>query len=298
MSGVVGKYPRTQMEVFAGTPIGDDARLGGLVEIKKNLVLADNAWILPTSRQITGESIRFEAKNVTIDGTSGFDATGRGYVGGAGLGGRACGHGGARCPANPDRNGCSGSGGFGGHGGAYAKEDEWGLEYGTLKDCELMPGSGGCGGYYSQGDWDGGLDYRRFGGAGGGSITLYVKQTLNLAGMLMADGESTKGNGPSKRGGGGSGGSVYVCCLTWNPSGSPVVRAQGGPKGDDSRAFGGGGGRVVIRRSVDTDPIPVEERTYATAMAGLTGSATADRQPTVGTVYWGRWGSGLQMIVK
>lgn len=297
MSGVTGKYPRTQMEVFAGSSVGDDVRMGGRVEVKGDITLSDNAWILPTSREMTGESIKFEAKNVTIDGTSGFDASGRGYAGGAGKGGSASGPGAAHGPENP-ANGNGGSGGFGGHGGATAKELEWGVEYGMLKDCALTPGSGGCGGYTKDGTWNGCLDFRRFGGQGGGNITLYVLKSLNIAGSLLADGGSTVGNCASYGGGGGSGGGIHVCCRTWNPSGTPVIRAQGGAMGSRAGSFGGGGGRIVIRRGADTDPTPTAERTYATAPAGTTGNAAADYQPTDGTVYWGRWGGGFSVIVR
>ncbi|XP_027173507.1 uncharacterized protein LOC113773152 [Coffea eugenioides] len=123
-------------------------------------------------------------------------------------------------------------GGYGGRGASCVMdnkklpEDVWGGDaYGW--DWLMEPWSyGSKGGTTSKED-----DY---GGKGGGRIWIQVKDSVDVSGVLLADG----GDGGTK-GGGGSGGSIYV--KTRKMTGSGRISASGG-----NGFAGGGGGRVSV----------------------------------------------------
>ncbi|CAA0814301.1 Unknown protein [Striga hermonthica] len=126
-------------------------------------------------------------------------------------------------------------GGGGGHGGRGASclmdnmklpEDVWGGDAYSWENLDKPWSYGSKGGTTNREE-----DY---GGRGGGRIWLEVKDTADVGGLLLADG----GDGGIK-GGGGSGGSVYI--KSQKMTGSGKICASGG----DGFA-GGGGGRVSI----------------------------------------------------
>ena len=77
------------------------------------------------------------------------------------------------------------------------------------------------------------------GGNGGGGIKITANDTVEIDGILSADGSDATG---SDSNGGGSGGSIHIVCD--HMDGAGVISARGG-KGINGGG-GGGGGRVVI----------------------------------------------------
>ncbi|KAL8489690.1 hypothetical protein ACS0TY_025547 [Phlomoides rotata] len=136
-------------------------------------------------------------------------------------------------------------GGGGGHGGRGAccvmdskkqPEDFWGGDVYSWESLD-KPWSYGSKGGTTQREED-------YGGRGGGRIWLDVVDIADVRGMLLADG----GDGGLK-GGGGSGGSIYI--KSTKMTGSGKISASGG----DGFA-GGGGGRVSVNIfSRHDDPI-------------------------------------------
>ena len=147
------------------------------------------------------------AGNLGVDTLSRIDASGLGYGGqqgpGAGTGGSGAGHGG------------TGGNGSGAGGGGY--------------DSVLTPSLWGSGG---------GAGYGANAGAGGGAICLIVAGTLQLDGVIAADGASAGGYA-----GGGAGGSIQISAGKLAGGGS--ISARGGGT-DINGGGGGGGGRIAL----------------------------------------------------
>ncbi|MCG2726469.1 MAG: hypothetical protein L6420_09530 [Elusimicrobia bacterium] len=120
-------------------------------------------------------------------------------------------------------------GGYGGIGG-QGDSVSGGQVYGSITEpLELGSGGGVSRGSYA-------------GGAGGGLIKLEVGNILRVDGEISANGVGGDYNSqyPSRCGGSGSGGSVYI--ETDNLEGSGTISANGGQRRD----AGGGGGRIGI----------------------------------------------------
>ena len=77
------------------------------------------------------------------------------------------------------------------------------------------------------------------GGHGGGAIKITASGTVEVDGILSANGKDATGSGP---GGGGSGGSIQIICD--HMDGVGVITARGG-KGINGGG-GGAGGRIAI----------------------------------------------------
>jgi hypothetical protein len=119
--------------------------------------------------------------------------------------------------------GSGGGGSHGGQGGYWGSLSAGGGLYGTT-NAPLSPGSGGGAGW----SWRG--------GHGGGAIRIIARESLRLDGTMSADGESP-------RGGGGSGGSIFIRCKTIDAAITGILSAAGGTSGDEG---GGGGGRIAV----------------------------------------------------
>ncbi|KAM0070543.1 hypothetical protein Hdeb2414_s0001g00014361 [Helianthus debilis subsp. tardiflorus] len=121
-------------------------------------------------------------------------------------------------------------GGYGGRGAACLVDDEqlpddvWGGDAYAWSSLAKPLNYGSKGGTTSKE-----VDY---GGGGGGKITVMVNGSIEMNGLLLAEG----GDG-SPRGGGGSGGSIYI--KAYKMTGSGKISACGG------NGFGGGGGGRV-----------------------------------------------------
>lgn len=274
---------KTEFELLAGDPTGTDAAIGGELEIGGKLTVATNCFVRFTSHPLTGASGLLKVRELQLDEGGTIDAKGRGFSGTTGFAGpTGIGPGAGSAEAA--------SGAHGGNGGAPTEETV-GLAYDERKS-PVLPGSGGVGRTTNINQWD--YSKTSPAGAGGGVIRIECKETMSLAGTVTAEGgdgtDILYGNGA------GAGGSVFLCCKTWNPSETLAISANGGDhSGRDG--YGGGGGRIAIRRRIDNDPTPTAERTYVSAAAGGS-NGRASVLPTDGTVYWGRWNNGMMVIVR
>ncbi|NQT92707.1 MAG: hypothetical protein HQ559_08095 [Lentisphaerae bacterium] len=128
-----------------------------------------------------------------------------------------------------------GYGGGGAHGGAggnsIADRARGGTNYNQVAQPAHLGSAGGGNGSHARG------------GSGGGMIVLDVARSLELDGLLAADGVGPGGH-PSyiPNAGGGAGGSIVI--HTPRLTGAGAIRADGGPGG--SNGGGGGGGRIAL----------------------------------------------------
>jgi hypothetical protein len=181
-----------------------------------NLLVSSNAWLLMTNSNYT-----VILSSATIQAGGGIIADAFGYAAGQGPGQ------GQNYSGSPYTYPCGGAG----HGGYGANSTGNYAAGGNTYDSITSPTSyGSGGGYYSP---------YSVGGAGGGAIWLNLKGTLQVAGVISANG----GNGSGSGGGGGAGGSIWLAVGTLSGSGS--ITANGG-SGADSIGGGGGGGRIYI----------------------------------------------------
>ncbi len=170
-----------------------------------SLRLESNSVCLITNQTLT------VVKDATIQPGAAIIADGAGYGPAGGIG--------AGSPYTPVKGGAS----HGGLGGANLIN-----VYGNFAS-PLTFGSGGGNGS--------GTTAAPYGGSGGGTVRLTVNGTLNLGGMISANGLPGAANS-----GGGSGGSVWLTAGTL--SGAGTITANGGA--GNGSAGGGGGGRIAL----------------------------------------------------
>jgi len=182
--------------------------------------------------------VDLSADTFTVDATSRIDVTGRGFLGG-------------RQPGNPFGNrgmtvgfGAGSDSGSGGGYGGLGGGDNSNPVYGDFRDPN-EPGSGGG----------------TFGNvaANGGGLIRIVAQTLQLDGVIKADGADVVTGGTT---GAGSGGGIRIDVGTISGTGS--ISANGGVGGSFGGG-GGGGGRVAIYHR---DAITSFDETRITANGG------------------------------
>ena len=164
-------------------------------------------------------------RTLAVDATSKVDVTGRGFLGGAKPGnpfgdrGMTLGF----AAGSTNRNG----GSYGGIGGLLSGTVN--QVYGDFRDPN-EPGSGGGA-------------HNAAAGSGGGLIRI-VAQTLQLDGIITANGENAIST-TDAGGGGGSGGGIRIDIGTLQGTGT--INANGGNGGaGDGGGAGGGGGRVAV----------------------------------------------------
>jgi hypothetical protein len=109
---------------------------------------------------------------------------------------------------------------------------------------------------------------------GGGLIRIDASRTVQMDGLLTADGQYVAGDR-----GGGAGGGIYIRCRTF--AGSGVIRARGADAGTTVNSGGGGGGRIAVWRLWHNWTGDLSWPTSVTN--GLYGSPTAQ----IGTLFWG-----------
>jgi hypothetical protein len=132
---------------------------------------------------------------------------------------------------------CSG-GGYGGFGASSVSNYSIAAG-GTTYGSTTAPNLNGSGG--------GGYPIYSIGGAGGGYVNLQIYGSMQLDGIISANG----GNGSGAGGGGGSGGSVQIVFPVYAPPGAGVLSGSGaitanGGSGVAGYGGGGGGGRIAI----------------------------------------------------
>lgn len=247
----------------------------GALSIASSYVVADGPIVADTisltggsvltHKQTTAtgmEKLDLTASSVTIDATSMIDVTGKGYLGGW-QGGNLTDAG--RTSENRATGGSTDAAGgsYGGLGGLSAWNGTANAGYGHMQHPDEV-GSGGSGSSAAPG------------GNGGGLVSI-TAGTLNLDGVIKADGgEGTPGNGHS---GGGSGGGILLNVGTLGGKGT--ISANGGAAPFDTNSGAGGGGRIAV--NFDTMLLPSDN---ITAVGGKSGDGSnPDRNGGAGTVY-------------
>ena len=206
-----------------------------------NLVMSNRVYIL--------------CRDLTVDLGGSIDVNGKGWSGNPNQFGYGPG-GGGRSDAE------SAGGGYGGTGGNNGAGYGGGATYGS-SNAPLDPGSaGGSSGMYQGSP----------GGHGGGAIRIKAANRITLDGTITANG----GPPPGGRCGAGSGGSVYLTCLTLAGAASGSLSAKGATSGNASG--GGGGGRIAVWRAYDT---------YAGSNS-VAGGPDGVPAPGQGTMVWGK----------
>jgi len=168
--------------------------------------------------------VNFVCTNLSVGVGGKIDVDGKGYTFSSG-------------PGAGSLSGHSTGGGHGGKGAAGNTGATWGRPYGSA-DAPVMPGSGGGGaaGYGSQ---------------GGGVVRIAASGTVNVNGLISANGS----NSLAYQYGGGAGGSVYITCATFAGATDGVIRVNGGtPAFGGWHSGGGGGGRIAVSYSSLGEP--------------------------------------------
>ena len=212
----------------------------------RSLVIGSNAWVrLSNSPSSMPRGFGLTvSNNATIHAGGGIIADGAGFDSGHGPG--------AGEFISSQTGGSGGGGGYGGMGASGTSGDSGGSAYGSLPTPNL-PGSGG-----------GGDGESNAGGSGGGLLRLEVLGTLQVDGVLSANG--TAGSGTNS--GGGSGGSVWISAGTL--SGNGTISANGG----EGTATGGGGGGGRIAMNYDTNMFSGALSAYGAAGFATGGAGT------------------------
>ena len=261
--GIVG--PGTPVQAVSGENLviqNGALGMGGTGTTSANsLLVASNAFLeLSGGSTSGGFSI---AGNATIQAGCGLIADSQGFGANQGTSGAA----GGFSTISPSYPG--GGGGLGGTGGNGATNSALGGRGGYENITQpTFPGAGG-----------GGSSPFSIGGSGGGNVQLTVNGTLQLNGVISANG----GNGSGIGGGGGSGGSIDLTVGTISGTGS--ISANGGA-GVNSIGGGGGGGSVRINFNVNTFSGPI------TAFGG-----SGANYGGAGTIYWHTNTTGQALLI-
>ncbi|OGV61664.1 MAG: hypothetical protein A2498_06110 [Lentisphaerae bacterium RIFOXYC12_FULL_60_16] len=163
----------------------------------------------------------------TLDSGGLISASGRGYIGGRGISTTDHGNGPGKGRLRP---GLAHYGGGGGHGGVgHAGINGIGGITCGLTNAPQFPGSGGGG---------------NNAGDGGGAVRIAATGRVEINGTINADGSVSLAHG-----GGGSGGSIFISCRTFEGGGGALLSSKGGgvPYYSASQYGGpGGGGRIAV----------------------------------------------------
>ena len=196
-----------------------------------DLLIETNGWLRLTNQMFT------VMNDATVEAGGGIVADGTGFASGVGTGaGRYI-----NVPGYGYVGSGGGYGGYGANAGTAAVLTSGGVTYGSLTT-PLERGSGG-GAYLPT------TASTATGSAGGGAIRLMITGTLDLEGILSAQG--LPGSVPGA--GGGSGGSIWVTASAL--TGAGVITVNGGS--GNSNAGGGGGGRIALEYSVNNFTGPI-----------------------------------------
>jgi hypothetical protein len=241
--------------VYAGATNGVNTE-GARIHVGETMSLHANAYVFLYSQPTNGGSVRITVSNLMVRANAGFNADANGYVGATSSKGYG-----------PGGGNVGGGGGYGGiGGGAYSTN---GQTYGSYT-APTDPGS--AGGYQ--------LYSTPAGGNGGGLIWIEATNAVTMDGMLTANGQ-LMGNYK----GAGSGGGIYIRCLTFAGSTSGIVRVNGGDETTQvpgGTGGSGGGGRIaVIYDTTAQNAMPIPGTRFSAA-GGLGYGGDGD----VGTLYF------------
>lgn len=170
------------------------------------------------TNSVMSNNVYIVCSNLVTDSGGRIDVDGKGYKG-APVGYPTYGNG-------PGYGGVLDGADHGGLGGDYLGYQQGArATYGSVT-APVTPGSGGGG------------QNAGTGGDGGGAVRIEATEGVTVNGTISAGGLITAS-------GGGSGGSIYITCLTLSGTGG-VVRAEGGGGWGGLHYSGGGGGRIAV----------------------------------------------------
>jgi hypothetical protein len=187
-----------------------------------NVFIGSNAWLTANlALSNTGLLSLVVSSNVLIRAGGGIVVDGMGYGGGQGPGAGHPPYAGVNPPLPAS------GGGHGGFGGVADTRFYGGFAYDFAVQ-PIYPGSGG-----------GQSLPNVIGGAGGGYVSVVAGHSLQVDGLISANGSNGSGGG-----GGGAGGTALV--LATSLFGSGAIQANGGGGTPATAAGGGGGGCVSV----------------------------------------------------
>ncbi|MFZ2881675.1 MAG: hypothetical protein WA019_01225, partial [Candidatus Moraniibacteriota bacterium] len=160
----------------------------------------------------------------------------------------------------------SGGGSYGGKGGMGTVAA--GSVYGSVTEPNNLGSGGGI-------NDDSYLD----GGSGGGVIKMQVTGSINVNGIISANGKKSTVSNSEATDGGGSGGSIWLVCNQLSGTGS--ITANGGNGNTATIGGGGGGGRIAIYYTTDTSSIIYQ--TYGGTGYNFAGAGTIYKKATSDT---------------
>ncbi|HQH27396.1 MAG TPA: hypothetical protein PLP17_08375, partial [Oligoflexia bacterium] len=187
------------------------------LQVNGAVSLLGESLLTHTTRRENGLAI--QAASMFVDATSSINVQGRGYLGGYVTGNSSCnGETISGQPGSQERSG----GSYGGLGFTQSGAGP-NATYGDPRNPVEIGSGGSCGGGYA-------------GGNGGGRVNISASGTVQIDGLVTADGNPGSGNNA----GSGSGGAVKIAAGTL--SGNGRITANGG-----GYQLGAGGGRVAVR---------------------------------------------------
>ena len=217
-----------RMEVLAsGTLLTDGPASFGAMHVGTNGLVS---YTLGQGSNVTVSV----ATDLVVDLGGAISVSGKGFQGTGGTGLGPGGAGGTRS----DGGGGGAGGGYGGQGGRSEPGYAGGSAYGSVTAPVDWGSAGGAG-------------YGGNGGAGGGAVRLIVGQTLQVDGLIGADGinGAVAGWGAA---GGGAGGSIWITAQTLTGTGRLSASAGNGAIVSEEDSGGGGGGRVALYFETNT----------------------------------------------
>ena len=231
-----------------------------------NLLVASNSFLLYTNT--ASQAILNVVSNVVVQTSGAIIADGGGNPSGKGLGAGVYGTG----------------GGYGGFGGAGQVLVSGGATYGNTTEPMDLGSGGGFNG--DIGMPAAGL----FGGAGGGSLRLSVHGSLQVDGLISANGLPAIAPPAPSAAGGGSGGSLWVL-VGKQFSGAGTISANGGA--GSALGGGGGGGRIAITG------LPTVSNSFSNSFTGTISAygGGGSKIGGAGTVYYQLPGQGQGLVV-
>jgi len=204
------------LQTISNLTIRAGAIVTSLPKLTGNLLIAPNGILLQTNAQPLLISVQGSA---TVQAGGSILLDGSGNTAGSGAG------------TNASSSGGHVAGSGGGHGG-YGGAGETGALGGNSYDQFNTPTALGSGGGPGAGS-------DTAGARGGGALQMMVTGTLQVDGLISANGAAPSGEG----GGGGSGGSLFLTAGVM--AGAGVISADGAAGGLPNGG-GGGGGRVAL----------------------------------------------------
>ena len=200
---------------------------GGIVVVSNAMTLAPGCWIYPNAVSTNGGGMLFRVGSLDVAATAGFNANDLGFL-------RAYRVDPTTYAAYGPGKGTSATG-FGsgaGHGGRGGRSLNTASRGGIYDDPlrPMLPGSGG--GTKNNNN--------SMGGMGGGLVRIEASGAVTLNGTLTVNGQDGQNYG-----GGGSGGSIFVKCLSFSGASTGRLFAEGGG-GCYTNDGAGGGGMVAV----------------------------------------------------